>query len=90
MSFPKWKYRRHPVLNVFQSTLVANSEAETELGAEWSDNPEDTGFAVRAAGQIHPSHIASNVLHEAVSDASQPATEAKIDAVMYGDTMGSV
>lgn len=88
MDFPKWKYRKHPELGFFQSTLVAHAEAETELGDTWSDDPNATGFAVRPASQIHTSHIASNVLHEVITDAAGQPVEAEIDVTVANHKMG--
>jgi hypothetical protein len=88
MSYPKWKYRRHPELGVFQQTLVLHAEAEADLDDDWSDNPDNTGFKVRPASQIHSSHIAKNVLHEVVTDGTGKPVEAKIETVMGGDING--
>lgn len=87
MSYPKWKYRRHPELGVFQSTLVGNAQAEAELGKAWSDDPASTGFAVRPATQMHHSHArAPNVLHEAITDADGTTpVSAGISMTLEGD-----
>ena len=88
--FPKWKYRKHPDLGFFQSTLVAHAEAEKELGKDWSDDPKNTGFEVRPAAQLHPSHVVAghhegNILHEVVYDFNHAPTEATIDLILKGD-----
>lgn len=88
MAFPKWKYRKHPDLGFFQSTLVASAEAEAELDADWSDDPAASGFEVRPASQIHPSHIAEIPLHEVVSDATGAPVAAGIAMTTVGDING--
>lgn len=89
MLFPKWKYRKHPTLGVFQSTLVANAIAEAELGPDWSDDPVDTGFQVRPATQIHAAHITDGpVLHEVVSVSRGRPLQASIDITTTGDIHG--
>ncbi len=86
MPFPKWKYRRHPEEGYFQSTLVASAEAEAQLGTDWSDDPASTGFQVRQAAQVHPSHFTpGEALHEVVTDAEGAPVEAQIDATLNGD-----
>ena len=89
MSYPKWKYRKHPELGVFQPTLVTTAEAEQELGSEWSDDPASTGFAVRPASSLHVSHIVEGTpLHEvAPSDGreTQTITSADIAILTAGD-----
>ena len=86
MSYPKWKYRKHPDLGVFQSTLVANEKAESELDADWSDDPTSTGFKVRPASHLHVSHfVAGTQLHELVTDAEGLPVQADIKVVLNGD-----
>ena len=85
MSFPKWKYRKHPTLGVFQSTLVADEAAEATLDADWSDDPASTGFAVRPATQMHYSHFTEVPLHEMVTDATGAPVEATIAVTTTGD-----
>ena len=87
MAYPKWKYRKHPDLGVFQSTLVATETAEKELGEDWSDDPTSTGFNVRPASHLHISHIVEDIpLHEAVGEAeTQTITSADIAIVTAGD-----
>jgi hypothetical protein len=46
LKYPKWKYRVDPIDKVFQSTLVANAEAEAEIGPSWTDNPHEHGIEV--------------------------------------------
>jgi hypothetical protein len=46
LQFPKWKYRKHPTLGFFQSTLVAKAEIEKELGPTWTDDPHGHGVDV--------------------------------------------
>ena len=87
--YPKWKYRKHPDLGVFQQTLVASAEAEAELGDDWSDDPTSTGFEVRPSTQMHSAHFTDgNVLHELVTDSTGAPVEAKIDVVLEGDIHG--
>ncbi len=87
--FPKWKYRKHPTLGFFQSTLVASAEAEAELEADWSDDPTATGFAVRPAAQLNASQIVPGVqLHEVVTDAQGSPLMATIDVTNAGDING--
>lgn len=88
MAYPKWKYRKHPTLGVFQSTLVASAEAEAELETDWSDDPASTGFEVRPASQLHPSHVTDGGLHEVVTDASGTPVEASIAVTLPGDING--
>jgi hypothetical protein len=85
MAFPKWKYRKHPTLGVFQSTLVLTAAAEAELDADWSDDPTSTGFEVRKATQLHPDHITDDLLHEVVTDAAGKPLEATIEVTLQGD-----
>jgi hypothetical protein len=86
MAFPKWKYRKHPTLGVFQQTMVLTAEAEAELDADWSDDPASTGFEVRPASQIHTSHIVpENQLHEVVADANGDPLVADIKMETTGD-----
>ena len=88
MGFPKWKYRKHPDLGVFQSTLVASEEAEATLDADWSDDPKTTGFAVRQASQLHPSHFTEEPLHEVITDNTGAPVAATIEVVLVGDING--
>lgn len=46
LQFPKWKYSVDPVDGAFRSTLVGNAQAETELGAAWTDDPHVHGIKV--------------------------------------------
>jgi hypothetical protein len=90
MSYPKWKYRKHPVLAIFQSTLVLSLEAETELEADWSDNPAATGFQVRPATQLHTAHITDGLpLHEVVTDATGAPLIAEIAITTTGDALNA-
>lgn len=89
MTYPKWKYRKHPTLGVFQSTLVATAEAEASLDPDWSDDPASTGFQVRPASQIHHSHITPDgVLHEVVTDSQGEPLQASIAITTTGDIHG--
>jgi hypothetical protein len=89
MAYPKWKYRKHPDLGVFQSTLVASAEAEAEIGDTWSDDPAGTGFQVRPASQLHATHITDGEqLYEVVTDATGAPIEAVIASVTTGDIHG--
>ncbi len=89
MTFPKWKYRKHPTEGFFQQTLVASAEAEAELEADWSDDPESTGFAVRPATQIHHSHFTpGTVLHEVVCDGQGAPVVASIEMTQGADFNG--
>ena len=87
MSYPKWLYRKHPELGIFQATLVASDKAATELSPDWTDDPAAHGFAVRPVSQMHPSHhVGENlVLHEVVTDSSNTPVEATIEVTMKGD-----
>ena len=87
MSYPKWKYRKHPDMGFFQSTFVLTAEAEAELEADWSDDPASTGFAVRPATQINTAHIAVGLqLHEPVDSGAGPAASATVAITTSGDT----
>ena len=89
MAFPKWKYRKHPTLGCFQSTLVANEAAESELDPDWSDDPSSTGFEVRPAAQVHPTHFVDDLgLHEVVTDNKGVPVEARIAVTTKGDIHG--
>ena len=89
MTYPKWKYRKHPTGGFFQSTFVLTEQAESELDPDWSDDPTATGFEVRPARQIHASHITpGQVLHEVVTDATGQPLQASIDITMQGDIHG--
>ena len=93
MAYPKWKYRRHPILGVFQATLVASAGAESELEVEseasWSDDPKSTGFEVRLARWIHDSHVVEDLpLHEVVTDASGEPILVDIAVTTAGDVHG--
>lgn len=84
----KWKYRKHPIDGGFQSTLVTNAAAEIELGADWSDDPADTGFQVRPAAQVHASHVTDPPLFEPVTDATSEPVTASIEIILAGDING--
>ena len=86
MNYPKWKYRKHPDLGIFQATLVASEKAEKLLDKGWSDDPTATGFRVRPASHIHASHIVEGVqLHEVVTDKSGAPIAAAIHVTTTGD-----
>ena len=87
MTYPKWMYRKHPELGVFQSTLVASAEAAAGLEPNWSEDPTEHGFEVRPVSQMHPSHhVGDNlVLHEVVSSATEKPVNATIDVTLNGD-----
>ena len=85
MSYPKWKYRKHPIDGFFQSTLVLTAQAEADLDPDWSDDPTATGFAVRPVTQVHHSHIDAGMPYEAAGPATGPATEASIAITTTGD-----
>ena len=85
MSFPKWKYRKHPVIGAFQATLVADAEAEATLDPDWSDDATTTGFAVRPATQINPAHFTAVPLYEVVTDATGTPVTAEIAITTTGD-----
>jgi hypothetical protein len=90
MSYPKWKYRKHPTLGVFQSTLVASEDAEIELGTEWNEDPQVTGFKVRPANHVHVSHIVDGLpLHELATDAAGSPVIADIAITTTGDTLNA-
>lgn len=47
MAFPKWMYRKDPHTDAFQSTLVGNAQAESELAAAgWNEDPHSHGVEV--------------------------------------------
>ena len=84
--YPKWKYRTHPTLGFFQSTLVLNAEAEATLEADWSDDPVTTGFVTRPAAQLNASQIVPGAqLHEVVTDAQGAPLLAFIEMTNAGD-----
>lgn len=86
MPYPKWKYRKHPDLGVFQSTLVANEKAEAELDSDWSEDPTATGFKVRPAAHLHVSHIVDGTpLHDVVTDPAGVPVQADIAVTTTGD-----
>lgn len=85
MAYPKWKYRKHPTDGFFQSTFVLTATAESELSPDWSDDPADTGFAVRPVTQLHISHAGAGVQYEATGPATGPVTEASIAITTTGD-----
>lgn len=85
MAYPKWMYRKHPELGMFQQTLVASAEAGADLGASWAEDPSIHGFAVRPAAQISPAHGATNVLYEVVTDSTGKPVEATIEVTIQGD-----
>jgi len=71
MPVPKKMYRTHPALGLWQSTLVTTEDAGTQLAAEGWSDDEPRGFE---EGSIP-------------GDATAPATEATIAAVVPGDVM---
>lgn len=87
--YPKWMYRKHPELGVFQSTLVATEEIAKELAnGGWNEDPKSTGFKVRQATQMHPSHhVQGQPLHEVVTDAEGKPLEATIELKNKGDIL---
>jgi hypothetical protein len=90
MIYPKWKYRKHPDLGFFQSTLVTSAEAELELGTEWDEDPQTTGFKVRPANHVHVSHIVgSTPLHELATDAAGEPVLADIAITTTGDALNA-
>ena len=92
MTYPKWKYRKHPTLGCFQRTLVETAEAEATLDADWSDDPASTGFAVRPATQLSSAHITEGGLYELVPDSADdsgaPVLSASIEMTTTGDNNG--
>ena len=88
MAFPKWKYRKHPTLGVFQSTLVADAEHEAGLDPDWSDDAATTGFEVRPASQINPVHSDAGQLFEVVTDGNGLPVTATIATTTGGDVHG--
>lgn len=88
MSYPKWKYRKHPTDGFFQSTFVLTAEAEADLDPDWSDDPTVTGFAIRPVTQLHISHAGAGIQYRAAGPATGPATEASIDIIVRGDIRG--
>ena len=88
MGYPKWKYRKHPVLGCFQATLVADAATESTLDPDWSDDATTTGFAVRPASQINPAHITESTLFEVITDNTGTPVTAAIALTTAGDING--
>jgi hypothetical protein len=81
MNCPKWKYRKHPALGVFQSTFVLTDAAEAELEADWNDDPTTTGFLISPQMQY-----ANGMPHAVpVADASGEPLPADIAVTTTGD-----
>lgn len=89
MIYPKWKYRKHPTLGIFQRTLVADEAAEATLDADWSDDPASTSFAVRPSTQLSMAHVTEGGLFEVVTDdTGAPVLSANIEMTTQGDNNG--
>ena len=69
MNYPKWMYRTHPALGVFQQTRVASAEAETELEAGWSDTSAEGATHGETDPLFEPAPVVTTASIEAVTTA---------------------
>jgi len=73
-AWPKWMYRKHPMLGHFDRTLVLDEKAHQALleegneqvkadgaaGTQWTAEAAGHGFTVRPASLMHASHVTPN------------------------------